>query len=269
MFRTSAKYLASSLLGSAICLFGCLNSFAQSADVKPAERVAAGWNFVIAPYFVGANINGTSQIGRLPATDLDVGTDTILKNLHFGGMIRLEAQYQQRFGALIDIAYMKLGAATDTPLTGGRVRIGVRQMIAEGMLSYRFFQNDRTWLEAIAGTRYWNVTLDVNANGTIAGNFSRDWGDDWWDPVIGARVFHQVNQRWSTNLRGDIGGFGVGSDFSWNLQGGIGYHFNDIWSAHAQYKALGVNFKNGKSGVESFSYDTITHGPLIGIRASF
>ncbi len=269
MFQASAKVLASAAIGAVFGLSGATESLAQDADVAPAQRVASAWEFVVAPYFVAANITGTSQIGRLPGTDLDVGTNTILENLHFGGMIRLEALYRQRFGAFIDVAYMKLGAATDTPLTGGRVRIGARQLIAEGMLTYRLFQNQQTWVEAYAGTRYWDITLDINANGTVAGNFVQDWGDEWWDPVIGARFLHQFNDRWSVNFRGDVGGFGVGSEFSWNLQGGVGYHFNDTWSVHAQYKGLGVNYENGKSGSASFAYDTITHGPLVGVRARF
>jgi len=77
------------------------------------------------------------------------------------------------------------------------------------------------------------------------------------------------NDKWSANARGDIGGFGAASDFTWNVQGGIGYHFNKTWSAHMQYKALSVDYDNDKTGTNSFAYDTITHGPLLGVVARF
>lgn len=270
MLRVKTSCIAPILLGAAAWMGGAWPGFAQDTISTPSQRVASAWEFVVAPYFVGANITGQSQIGRLPATDLDVGTGTILENLHFGGMIRLEALYRQKLGAMVDIAYMKLGAAKNTPLTsGGRVRFGARQMIAEGMLTYRLFQNEATWVEAIAGGRYWDVTLGINATGTIAGDFVQDWGDDWLDPVIGARVMHRFNDHWSANLRGDIGGFGLASDFSWNLQGGVGYQFNRTWAAHLQYKVLSVDYDNGETGAARFAYDTITHGPLIGVVARF
>jgi hypothetical protein len=233
------------------------------------ERIDRTWEFLIAPYFVGANITGTSQVGRLPATDIDVGTSDILENLRFGAMMRAEALYQQKFGAMVDVAYMNLGTATDTPLSGGRVRVGGSQLILETMLFYRAYKTTQSSIDIYAGGRYWDISLDLDATGTISGNFDINRGDNWLDPVIGVRAFHKFNDKWSVSGRGDVGGFGAGSDFSWNAQAGVGYHFNKTWSAHLQYKALSVDYDNNKSGTTRFAYDAITHGPLIGIAARF
>ena len=233
------------------------------------DRIDRAWEFLIAPYFVGANITGSTRVGRLPNTDIDVGTGDILSNLRFGAMLRTEALYQQKFGAMIDVAYMNLGTATDGPITGGRVRVGGSQLILEGMLFYRAYGTPQTSFDIYGGGRYWDISLDLDATGTIAGNFDITRGDDWLDPVIGIRAMHRFNDKWSVNARGDIGGFGVGSDFSWNVQGGVGYHFNKVWSAHLQYKALDVDYDNDRSGTSRFAYDTLTHGPLIGIAARF
>jgi len=218
---------------------------------------------------VAANIVGTSQVGRLPRTDLDVSTGDIIENLHFGGMIHTEAMYRQTLGAIVDVSYMKLGAATDIIRTGGRARVGVKQLIAEAMITYRAFKHERSYVDLIAGGRYWDVTLDLNVTGSVVGSFTTERGDSWWDPVIGVRGFHRINDRWSANLRADIGGFGLGSDFSWNVQGGVGYHFNDTWSAVLNYKALSVDYDNDRSGTGSFEYDAVTHGPVIGVVARF
>ncbi len=233
------------------------------------ERINRAWEFMIAPYFVAANITGTTQVGRLPATDIDVDTGTILENLRFGAMVRAEALYQQKVGAMIDIAYMGLGASADVRAGGGRISVGVDQLIVEGMLFYRVYNSPQTSVDVYAGGRYWDINLDLNAQGTFAGNFDISRGDDWIDPVVGIRAFHMFNDKWSANARGDIGGFGAASDFTWNVQGGIGYHFNKTWSAHMQYKALSVDYDNDKTGTDSFAYDTITHGPLLGVVARF
>lgn len=236
---------------------------------QPAERIDRAWEFVIAPYFVGANITGTSQVGRLPSTDVDIGTGDILENLRFGAMARAEALYKQKFGAMLDVAYMNLGTANDTPLTGGRVRVGGSQLILETMLFYRAFKNAQSSIDLYAGGRYWDISLDLDATGTIGGSFNVTRDASWLDPVIGVRGMHRFNDKWSANGRADIGGFGVGSDFTWNVQAGVGYHFNKTWSTHFQYKVLSVDYDNDKSGTSKFAYDTITHGPLLGVVARF
>lgn len=87
--------------------------------------------------------------------------------------------------------------------------------------------------------------------------------------MIGVRGQVFVAPKWSLFGSGNVGGFGLVSDFTWGLQGGVGYHFNDRVALHLQYKATGVDYDNGKSGQSAFSYDTVTHGPLMGIAINF
>jgi len=258
----------------AVAVFTVLAVPARAAEPVPGSdpvksRIDRTWQFVVAPYFVGANITGTSRVGRLPATDIDIGTGDILQNLHFGGMIHAEALYADTFGAIVDIAYMKLGGARDILRTGGRARVGVKQLIAETFLSYRALSTDRGHVDVFAGGRYWDISLDLNVTGSIAGSFTTTRGDNWLDPVIGVRGSRQLTERWQVDARGDIGGFGLASDFTWNLQGGVGYRLSDVWTAHLQYKALSVDYDNGKAGRARFAYDTITHGPVLGVSAQF
>jgi len=96
-----------------------------------------------------------------------------------------------------------------------------------------------------------------------------DLGDSWIDPVVGGRLVQDLTDAWFLILRGDVGGFGVGSSFSWNALGGIGYEVSSLFSVVAQYRALGVDFENDESGFDFLSYDTTTHGPLIGFVFRF
>ena len=87
---------------------------------------------------------------------------------------------------------------------------------------------------------------------------------DWVDPFVGARILYYATENWSLALATDIGGFGANSDFSWNVLGTVGWDITDWFTLATGYRALGVDYDNDKSGRSSFSYDTITHGPLVG-----
>jgi hypothetical protein len=67
-------------------------------------------------------------------------------------------------------------------------------------------------------------------------------------------------------LRADVGGFGVSSDFTWNVQGGFSWDATDYLTLVFQYRALSVDYSTGTAGTPNrFTYDTIIHGPLIGL----
>ena len=62
---------------------------------------------------------------------------------------------------------------------------------------------------------------------------------------------------------GDVGGFGVGSDFAWSVTGLFGYKWQAgtvEWAILAGYKALGQDYTTG-SGAQRFRWDTTMHGP--------
>ena len=58
---------------------------------------------------------------------------------------------------------------------------------------------------------------------------------------------------------GMIGGFGVSSDFTWDVMAALGYDVHDKISMIGGYRALGVDYSNG-----SFLFDVVQHGPILG-----
>lgn len=78
---------------------------------------------------------------------------------------------------------------------------------------------------------------------------------DWVDPLVGARIRHQWRLGHERMLRGDVGGFGAGSEFSWNVltaysfcaQNGVtytgllGYRALDVLSTSKGPAATGTN----------------------------
>ncbi len=84
-------------------------------------------------------------------------------------------------------------------------------------------------------------------------------------------MFLDLTDDLSLVFRGDIGGFGVGSDLTWNVAGLLLYDF-DLFGMDASvatgYRALYQDFEDG-SGANKFAYDVTTQGPILGMVIRF
>ena len=90
---------------------------------------------------------------------------------------------------------------------------------------------------------------------------------EWVDPVVGARLRHQTASGSDINLEGDVGGFGAGSEFSWQVVATYGFDVNVFQTTMRSvvgYRALSVDYsedgRHGKNGI-----DWIQHGPVLGV----
>ncbi len=230
--------------------------------VPPGVSLAAGnWEFIIAPYALIPSIDGETSVGRLEGADVEVGPKDIINNLELGGMIQLEAHHTSGFG--VSLAYNFMDLAGDAPLPNNLpdLEIDIYQGIFEGYGIYRM-QTDRGPLDVYGGVRWWDMKVDLEIHGTKL--VSKD--PDWVDPVIGVRWMPALSENWNLIVKGDIGGFSVSSDFTWNLQGGVEWRATDYLSLVFQYRAVSVDYSEGAVGTtDRFAYDTITHGPLFGL----
>ena len=118
----------------------------------------------------------------------------------------------------------------------------------------------------------WAFTTEVIYMGLGAsdGPFGRNPSGtvDWWDPIIGARWILPIGEAWTFNLRGDVGGFGVGSDFAWQLFPYMVWQFGERASMQAGYRAVSGDYYEG-SGLSEFKYDVVTQGPQLGVIFRF
>jgi hypothetical protein len=97
-------------------------------------------------------------------------------------------------------------------------------------------------------------------------------GQDWFDPLVGARAIFDLSEKWAVSLDGSIGGFGVGSDFAWDAAGLIGYRFGlfgkDNAAVFGGYRAHSQDYIDG-SGDDKFEWDVTLHGPILGLTIGF
>jgi hypothetical protein len=272
------------------------------APIKPAPAIPT-WTFSLTPYFWAINLNGSSTVkGR--TTDVDANFFQILDHTQFPkGLLQLaalgEARYD-RFALLTDIIYMKLGMGSSITRSRGTDEIGgvvaasaglkIEMVIAQAAMAYEVARwqgltapGSSTALDLYAGGRAWWQRGDaqVIASGTAnifdltfsrAGVLSAEKSVSWFDPLVGVRLRHQFAPTWNFTLSGDVGGFDVGSRFSWEvlalLEHEIHRSRNVAWSAMLGYKALSVDYSQG-SGLSLYEFDMTMHGPVFGITARF
>jgi hypothetical protein len=101
-------------------------------------------------------------------------------------------------------------------------------------------------------------TLETKFNQTI----SKD--DYWFDPYLGLYGRYNFNKTYYTSVRGQIGGFGVGADVMWQVEGVLGINLTRNIFTELGYRALGVQYENN-----ALSFDAITHGPEINTGITF
>ena len=224
------------------------------------------WQHSVALYLVGASMDGQVSVGNVEA-DVDIGFDDILDNLDFGIMAAYRGEHGP-WAISTDIIYMALETEKSGlgPLGNSSAKANFDETTIE-LAGYYTFSNH---LAAYGGLRYWdlsgNVTLSLG--GPQQRTITADGSESWVDPLIGLRFQTPLGKHWELVGRGDIGGFGIGSDFAWHAT----LYAAWLASKHATvilgYRYLDADYESG-SGSERFKWDVGQGGPTVGFAWRF
>jgi hypothetical protein len=230
---------------------------------------ADDWTFSVEPYLLAASIEGDASMGRINGAPVDVSFSRILETLDMAAMIHFEAHSANGWGLVLDYGFMKLSDDIFGE-RGGIIDARVRQGTFEGLL-VKQSRSAGSGLEYFAGFRWWDNDIDVVINpAVLPGDIARKIDASWVDLIVGARWTRSLNERWKFQIKGDVGGFGVQSDFTSSLTAGAVYSFSDRYALDLQYKAMWVDYEDGSPGQSGFfAYDTVTHGPIVGFQFNF
>jgi hypothetical protein len=274
-----------------IVAFTFLGTWAYAQETPSLEPAKGRWEFDIIPYFWMAGLSGDATVKGVPVHVSETFSD-IWSNLDFGGQLHLEAR-KNRWGIFLDTTYLSLSSDGDATRVrsgpGGRLelttQIDVDVDITEWLVEFGGTFNAARWplgtggsalaLDILGGGRYWyvNTDVDVDVNQTL-GDFGRYLSGSvsvtkqWIDPFVGVRLLFNLPKNFMVALRGDVGGFGVGSDISWNLVGMVGYSISRVVSLWAGYRALYVDMESG-SGTDEFKLDAWMYGPAVSMAFRF
>ncbi len=235
----------------------------STPPVPIESAVESGWWFRIAPYGWVTAIDGDLRVGPLSAP-LDVSMEDTLEDMDMAAMGILEAGYG-RFSMGVDITYGKVSQEFDG---GGLLfrsfRLEQKQWIINPTVAYRVIETDGYHMDIFAGARINVIEAELTGRFARGGEVAGSADVDWIDPIVGLRGQAELGDRFFFRYNGDIGGFGVSSDLTWQVFAGFGYHFNHWLSIGLGYRAIGTDYSDG-----DFELDTITHGPVIGLEARF
>ena len=131
--------------------------------------------------------------------------------------------------------------------------------ILEAGLFYRFGKAERHF-DALAGVRYLRLDVEIDAGPlpTLSGD------KDWVDPFVGGRFRLGLSEKWALSLRGDIGGFDVGSELTWNVAAVLGYRLSEKTTMVFGYRHLDIDYDEG-----NFVFDGQFSGPYLGMSFRF
>jgi len=227
------------------------------------------WDFTIKPYLMATSIEGTVGMGRVAGAPIDVDFSTILENLSMAAMVNFEAQHKNGWGFVLDYGFMDLKADTTIGF-GGIADASLRQGILEAFVTLNIGEAD-SGLDAYAGVRWWDNQIRATVDPIIfPGSLNTRIDEGWVDPIVGMRWTRELSDRWDLRLRGDVGGMGIASDFTWSASGTALYQMSDRFVLELGYRALDVDYDNGNASDQGFfAYDTTTHGPLVGLLINF
>jgi hypothetical protein len=236
-------------------------------------QAQADWDFLVEPYVLVTSIDGDADIGRIEGADLAVDFGTILDNLEMAGMVHAEALHSSGWGLAFDWGMMDLGADSKTN-RGGVVDASVRQAVTELQLFRRFVADNGGSVDIIGGLRNWDNELQVKLDRSsplfqtsIPTKIRLENNPDWTDYYLGVRTIQPLAENWHWMAYVDVGA--GDADFTSSVKGGVQYAFNDTWSVELLYKATWVDYDDGRKGADHFAYDTVTHGPLVGLMINF
>jgi hypothetical protein len=283
-----------SALLAILALAICAAPFSASAqEAKPQPPVDDGWHFTAAPYAWAFGIKGDVGTGNRHATVDDSFLDIVQKTNSLAGIQgHIEAR-RDRFGLFLDGLYINLTASDKVSASNGvnnarlKVNVDMQMAIVEAGLFYRLVDRYQLWqpppgidgggtfiFDALAGARYTYLDLSPDAKANVdTRSFKRDANGsrDWVDPFIGGRIMLALSNSVDFSLRGDVGGFSVGSTFTWNTQALLGYRFTLLGAsaeAWGGYRALAQNYDEGP-GRKDLKWDVIMHGPVIGMSVTW
>lgn len=300
---------ASSLLVSLLSLVGAQTAVAEGPPTvtdRQVDQVQQApvadpnpWRFNLAAYAWLVNVGG-SVTTHNRTVDINASfIDLVQKSDSLLGMMAYFEANKGGVGFYTDFVFTKLGF-TAAQTTERNPTAGLRITSASASLTYQMFivepgavfelfrrrsaDGSMTALDGAVGLRYWNNSVVA----TFGANFDILQSDNqqsfgiavaradtvqWVDPVFGLRIRHQLTPHQEVSLRGDIGGFGLGSQFTWQALGSYAYNWQlqsgSRIAAFVGFRALGVNYVSPSGGINAFGINEVLYGPFVGASYRF
>jgi hypothetical protein len=141
----------------------------------------------------------------------------------------------------------------------------VKETIGTFLVSYRVVDAKPAYLDLFAGARVYSFYSEIVLRPNLGQTGIKASGTSTWvDPILGLRGRYYFSPLFFLNGYGDVGGFGAGSELSWQVVGAVGIQAARWCDVQLGYRALGFEYGSGNRKQE-----ITTKGPIIGATIRF
>ena len=239
--------------GAAI-LAAVLAAGPAAATAIPADStLSPDWRFALRPYFFLSGLTGSVTADNV-TMPINTSFADLLGNVRMGGFVNGSAEKGQ-WGLNADFEYIELRGegwgVTDTVLE-------LRNVIGEADILFR--PAAAPTLRFLVGVRVYAITQNLRLVGVDLPQVSTTVVD----PVLGAAGAWKLHDRWNFELRGDIGGFGVSSESTYQLAAAFRWTVGGTTSIPFGYRVLGYQI-----GQDEVRMDIRMSGLMLGADFRF
>ena len=241
------------------CFILCFTLLCSGSSFAQSENQ---WQFILTPVLWNASVEARLSDSNSGGGDLPIDPEYrffTLENLDDYLSLKFEANHG-RFGILFD----SLRARYQDETENTRVNVIVGTELGFIELSARYQLSDELDLDLIGGVRRIFLDIDQTLLLPLKPAIMTNYSFNWTDPLIGLRYHYPISSNWHTWLRGDIAGFGVGTQRSINLTADIQYLLNSTISFTVGYRYLDIEFKE-----DDVLYDVTLDGIYLGLGIHF
>ena len=205
-----------------------------------------------------------SQEGKDGQPIVSLDAKDILEALDLAFMATGQVR-KDRFGVLFDVVYADLSsdAEAKSPFTA-KASVGTTVWFATLAGTYRLTGDDENFVDVYAGARYYDASADLDVS-LLSDRVKRtvNVDADWVDPIIGVQGRYPFNERWSIYGFGDVGGFDVGSNLTWQAYSGVNYAFSDRFAGNLGVRFMSIDYE------DDVKIDVDLYGPVFGVTYRF
>ncbi len=224
-----------------------------------AAAQAQDWSGQVTLYGWGASVTGDfTPFTGAPTLSFDKSLSEVLEDLDAAffatGIVRR--------GDLVlfgDLTYTTSSRAGLTPLGPASGELTIRSVtLAAGR---RFDTGGGSHVDLLGGLRAWSIDGFVSA--PVAGIAAAP-GSDFVDPIIAVRGSAPLSDRWSLLGYIDVGGFGAGSDLTWQAAVTANYQATEALYLSIGWRHLYVDYSDNGT-----LFEGAMTGPVIGATWRF
>jgi hypothetical protein len=237
-----------------VFLWGVIAVIGAGSWTEAAAQAASDdWDVLVAPYLMGASMSGTTTV-RGQTVDIEASASDIFSNLQFGAMGLVVAR-KGDWGFGTDLIWMALG------MTVGNTNVDFNQ----GAFAFYGLRRVTPAADVTFGMRVNTLQGELTFKGP---DVTRNQDKTWVDPIVGLTLHTAANRQVRLRVYSEIGGFGAGSDFTWQVFPSLGLGLGRTASVEFGYRWLDLDYATGERD-EQFAYDVLTQGPVIGFGFRF